>query len=491
VDGNVLVYIDMRILPSIALVALATLPAFGQAPRVAALAASKDSLHELSSSIETLSRTVNRAVVQIFSTGYTLGSDDDESGAGTSTGLVTKQRSSGSGVMLSSDGYIVTNNHVVKNARRVRVQLVSPPDGPGASPDAALHAHGKLLEARVIGVDREADLAVLKVDAPIPLATVKLADSDALRQGQIVLAFGNPLGLENSVSLGIVSSLGRQIKPDDPMVYIQTDAPINPGNSGGPLLDANGDVVGINTFILTQSGGSEGIGFAIPSNVVRNVYLQIRKDGHVHRGEIGVSVQSITPELAAGLGLKQDSGAILSDVEPDGPGARAGLAAGDIILSLDGHEVQNARQFQVALYNIALNGVVDIGVARGDDKLEMKATVTERDDDPFRFVDLVKPEDNLVPKLGIIGVPITADVAKLLPETRRPYGVIVAARAGESEYSGQGGLKLGDIIYAVNTTPISTLDALRTAVNGLKTIDPLVLQIERGGKLVFLTLSEE
>jgi serine protease Do len=244
----------------------------------------------------------------VFSTGYALGEEDGEAGAAATAGLVTKQRSSGSGVVLSPDGYIVTNNHVVRNARRIRLQLVSLPDEPGARRQQRMHAHGKLLEATVVGVDREADLAVLKVDAGAKPPTLKLADSDTLRQGQMVLAFSNPLGLENSVSLGIVSSAGRQIKPDDPMVYIQTDASINPGNSGGPLLDSDGNVVGINTFILTQSGGSEGIGFAIPSNIVRNVYEQIRKDGHVHRGEIGATVQSITPELAAGLGLKQDTG---------------------------------------------------------------------------------------------------------------------------------------------------------------------------------------
>jgi len=392
---------------------------------------------------------------------------------------------------LTGDGYIVTNNHVVRNARRIRVQVASPPDLPDSSPRPAFHAHGKLLEAKVVGVDREADLAVLKVEPETPLAVLKLADSDILRQGQVVLAFGNPLGLENSVSLGIVSSVGRQVKPDDPMVYIQTDAPINPGNSGGPLLDADGNVVGINTFILSQSGGSEGIGFAIPSNVVRNVYEQIRKDGHVHRGEIGVTAQSITPELAAGLDLHQDTGVILADVDPDGAAAMAGLQTGDIVLSLNGRSMANARQFETALYNIPLNQTVDIEVLRGLQNLPVRVKVSERDDDPFRFVDLVKPEENRVPKLGIIGVPITKDIASVLPETRKPYGIIVAARTGEAEYSGQGGLRLGDVIYSVNTSPVSTLDALRGAVDNLKASDPLVLQIERDGALMYLTLSAE
>jgi serine protease Do len=403
--------------------------------------------------------------------------------------LVTKQRSSGSGVVLSPDGYIVTNNHVVRNARRIRVQLASLPDEAGSA-HPQLHAHGKLLEAKVVGVDREADLAVIKVEPGMPLPTLKLADSDGLRQGQIVLAFGNPLGLENSVSLGIVSSVGRQIKPDDPMVYIQTDAPINPGNSGGPLLDSDGNVVGINTFILSQSGGSEGIGFAIPSNIVRNVYEQIRKDGHVHRGEIGATVQSITPELAAGLDLKQDTGVILDDVTPEGAADKAGLKPGDIVLSLNNRPMLNAREFETALYSIALNQMVDIEVLRGSQKVPARVTVSEREDDPFRFLDLVKPEENRVSKLGIVGVPITQEIARLLPDTRKQYGIIVAARTGDSDYSGQGGLKLGDVIYSVNTTPVATLEALRNAVDQLKAADPLVMQIERDGALMYLTLSE-
>lgn len=482
---------------SLLVLILATAAVYGQepSPKIAALAASKDSLHELSASIQTLARSVSPAVVQVFSTGYTLADDDSES-SGTSTGLVTKQSSTGSGVILSPDGFIITNNHVVRNARRIRVQLASPPDeknagAPGAESQPPFHAHGKLLEAKVVGFDRVADLAVLKVDADAPLPVLKLSDSDNLRQGEVVLAFGNPLGLENSVSLGIISSVSRQVKPDDPAVYIQTDAPINPGNSGGPLLDADGAVVGINTFILTQSGGSEGIGFAIPSNIVRNVYDQIRKDGHVHRGEIGVSVQDITPDLAVGLDLKQDTGVILGDVTPDGPAAKAGLQPGDIVYAVEGKRVNSAREFGIALYRIPLNNTVTVGVLRGADKLSLKVKVEERDDDPFRFVDLVKPEQNKVTKLGIVGIPITQEVAKMLPETRKPYGVIVAARTGEAEYSGQGGLKLGDVIYSVNTTPVSSLDALRQSVNALKPADPLVLQIERDGTLIYLTLSEE
>jgi serine protease Do len=353
--------------------------------------ASTETLRTLSDSIEALSHRVNRAVVQVFSTGYALADEESESGT-TTAGLVTKQRSSGSGVLVSPDGYIVTNNHVVQNARRVRVQLAYAPDMPGNPQHSVVRQRGKILEAKVIGTDREADLALLKVETSEPLPVLKFADSEMLRQGQIVLAFGNPLGLENSVSLGIVSSVGRQIRPDDPMIYIQTDAPINPGNSGGPLLNPEGEIVGINTFILSQSGGSEGIGFAIPSNIVKSVYEQIKKDGHVHRGEIGVSAQSITPELAAGLGLKQDWGVILSDVYPDGPAAAAGLQPSDIVLSLNGKPMENARQFEVDLYRIPLNQMAAIEVLRDTEKIRTQVKVAEREDDPFRFLDLVKPE---------------------------------------------------------------------------------------------------
>jgi serine protease Do len=461
-------------------------------PLAALTATAQDQLRTLSDSIEALSHRVNGAVVQVFSTGYALAGEED-TGSTTTAGLVTKQRSSGSGVIVSADGFIITNNHVVQNARRVRVQIASSMEARAGAAEGKPRnrpMRSKFLEATVVGTDREADLAVLKVVSPTALQVLKLADSESLKQGQIVLAFGNPLGLENSVSMGIVSSVGRQVKPDDPMTYIQTDAPINPGNSGGPLVDSNGDVVGINTFILTQSGGSEGIGFAIPSNIVNSAYKQIRKDGHVHRGEIGVTSQSITPELAAGLSLKQDWGVILSDVDPDGPAAAGGLQPGDIVVSLDGKPVLDSRQFEIALYRIALDAKVTVGAIRDADRFSADVKVKERQDDPFRFLDLVNPEKNRVQRLGIVGIEITGDLARALPDTRKPYGIIVAARSGESEYSGQGGLKLGDVIYSLNNVPVSTLDALRGAVDRLKATDPLVMQIERNGKLMYLTLSD-
>jgi len=441
-----------------------------------------DSLHDLSANMEVLARRVSRSVVQIFSTGYAL-SDANDSGA--TVALLTRQRATGSGVILSADGYILTNGHVVSNARRVRVRLAAD----GATGQSILQPAGKILDARVVGVDRDTDLAVLKIEKT-GLEPLRLGDSDTLRQGQLVMAFGNPLGLENSVSLGIVSSVARQIKPDDFMIYIQTDAPINPGNSGGPLVDADGNVMGLNTFIYSQSGGSEGLGFAIPSNIIKNVFEQLRDNGHVHRGEIGVVAQTITPALADALKLLQDWGVILSDVTPDGPADKAGLKAGDIVLSLNGKAMENVRQLDVNLYRYKLGDKVNVQVLRGEEKVTYPVAVTEREDDPQRFADMVDPVKNIVPQLGILGIALDKSVSQLLPDLRRSIGVVVAARAGESPYSGDS-LKLGDVIYEVNGTPVSSVDALRGALDKLKDTDPLALLVERDGQLVYVTMQIE
>jgi serine protease Do len=441
-----------------------------------------DALHDLSAALESLSHKAGQAVVQVFSSGFTLNSDEESGNAS----LLTRQKSTGSGVLISSDGYIVTNAHVVQGGLHIEVQLaMSLERAPGHS---VIRPSGTRLEAKIVGIDRGSDLAVLKIDRT-GLSFLRFGDSEELRQGQLVLAFGNPLGLANSVSMGVVSSVGRQIKPDDPMIYIQTDAPINPGNSGGPLLNADGHVVGINTFILSQSGGSEGIGFAIPSNIVSSVTRQIRKDGHVHRGEIGVRAQSITPSLAKGLGLSRDWGVLLGDVDPEGPAAEAGLKVGDIVLALNGKVMENARQLQVNLYRQAVGEKVKLEVLRVTQKLAFEVEVIERDDDPLRFADLVNPDENIVLKLGILGIEINQKIALMVPDLRMKYGVVVAARAAGSPYSTV--LAPGDVIYSLNGTPVTSVVALRQALDQLKPNEPTVLQIERDGHLKYLELELE
>ena len=443
----------------------------------------QDVIENLSAAIENLSQRVNRSVVKIVTSGYGL-SEDSDSG---NTSLLTRQRATGSGVILTADGYIVTNAHVVQGSRRIRVQLPTSERAARQS-RSLLKPAGTVLDARIVGVDRETDVAVLKIEAT-DLPHLTLGESRELRQGQLVMAFGSPLGLQNSASLGVVSAVARQLKPDSPMIYIQTDASINPGNSGGPLVDMSGRVIGLNTMILSQSGGSEGIGFAIPSDTLRNVYTQIRKEGHVHRGQIGVSVDTITPLLAAGLQLPRDWGVLVADVTPEGPADKTGIQPGDIILSLNGRVMENARQLQVGLYRFPVGEKVNLEVLRGDDHLTMNVTVAAQDDDPQRFADLVDPTKNLIPKLGILGVEIDKRLAAMLPDLRKQYGIVVAARAAGAEVDVD--LRPGDVIYAINNEPTSTVAALMDTLNQLKTGDPAVLQLERDGRLMYVAFEME
>jgi serine protease Do len=463
--------------------AIVTAPfVFAQSPPTAppAPAAAKPlppSLRELSASFESLASRVRPAVVQIFSTGYARGESEDDSA---NTALLSKQTSTGSGVILTADGYIVTNNHVVENARKIEVKL--PTRG-------TVRSQGMTLTAKVVGVDRETDLAVLKIDGK-NLTTLALGDSSKLRQGELVMAFGNPFGLEGSVSTGVVSSTSRQLKPDDAMAYIQTDAPINPGNSGGPLVDADGRVVGINTLIYTRSGGSEGIGFAVPSNVVRNIYTQIRKDGHVHRGHIGIGLQGITPTLAKGLGLGQDWGVVVNDIEPDGPAKSAGVQIGDVIQSLDGKTVESASQLENEIYGLGLKESVRLALLRDGKTINVIVPVHEKEDDPQRFADMVDPENNLISKLGILAVELNEKVADMLPDLRHDYGLVVAARTAAAPYSGTE-LETGDVIYEINNAPTLSVKGLRDALDKMKSGDAVVLQVERSGRLLYLPLELE
>src|ERR1700730_17408333 len=434
------------------------------------------SLSDLSSSLESLVTRVRPAVVQIFSTGYTAAEENDA----TTTSLLTKQHSIGTGVVVGEDGYVITNAHVVRGARVIEVRLPALRREPVAA---------KLLEAKRVGMDREIDLAVLKIDKT-GLPHLALGDSERLHQGELVMAFGNPLGLEGSVSMGIVSSTARQIHPDDLMAYIQTDAPINPGNSGGPLIDSHGRVVGINTFILTQSGGSEGLGFAIPSNLVHRVYNQIRHEGHVHRGRIGVYAQTITPAMAEGIGLAQDSGVILSDVEPEGPADKAGTKVNDIVLTLNGKMMRTAPQLEMEIFRAPMGQKLTLAVLRGSDHLTIDVAVAQTEDDPQRFADLVNPEDNLIPRLGILGIGIDKKLAELLPDLRNSYGVVVAAGSATDIATGTG-LKHGDVIYSVNGSPVSTIAALKSRLGEFKTGQEVVMQIERSGRLMYVTLELE
>jgi serine protease Do len=399
----------------------------------------------------------------------------------TGTSKVQSERGGGSGVIVDPDGYIITNAHVVGNSSRIEVLI--PERNTDKRYASILKPAGKLVDAEVVGIDRETDIAVLKV--PVKgLPALKLGDSGALHQGELVLAAGSPFGLQNSVTMGIVSAVARQVRPDDPMIYIQTDAPINAGNSGGPLLNVDGDVIGINTFILSESGGNLGVGFAAPSAIVRAVYEQIRKNGRVRRGQVGLVVQTITPRLAAALELPNETGALVADVVPSGSADAAGIEIKDIILTLDGKVIENARQFGVNIYQ-KTDQTVTLEVLRRGQKKSIQVAVLERPKDPDRLMSLVRKENNLVPRLGLLAADLDEKVLPLLPTPRKFTGAVVAG-ALEDGPAAAAGLRTGDVIHEINNRPVRNLKDLQDAARGLKHDQTVVLQLERSGQLQFV-----
>jgi serine protease Do len=288
------------------------------------------------------------------------------------------------------------------------------------------------------------------------------------------------------VTMGVVSAVARQLEAEDPMIYIQTDAPINPGNSGGALVDSDGRLVGINTLIYSQSGGSEGIGFAAPSNIVKNVFTQIRRNGRVRRGEVGVSPQTITPVLAEALGLSEEGGVILADVDPKGPAAKSGVQAGDIVVSLDGKPMENGRQFRVNLYTRPIGEEVHLDVQRGSDRRQVSITIAERDDDLGRLAEIAAIQRELLPELGVVVVDLTDRIAKLLPERRSDSGAVIVVVAPDAPFSQQGRLQAGDIVRAINGTPVRNITDLKHLSAVLKTGSAVALLLERQGDLMYL-----
>lgn len=440
-------------------------------------------LEQLDSAIEELTARISPAVVQILVTGY--GTVEEKNQA--QTAFVARERAIGSGVIVDPDGYIITNAHVVEGAQRIHVALPMPLV---SAPDQ-IEPAGKqrILDARLIGLHKESDLALLKIDET-GLPTLSLGTHRPVHQGQLVFAIGSPEGLQNSVTMGVVSSVGRQADASRPLVYIQTDAPINPGNSGGPLVDIDGYVIGVNTFILSQGGGSEGLGFAIPADIVGFVYKSLRKIGHVHRAEIKAGAQTITPSLAKGLGLAQSWGVVIDDVTPDGPAEAAGLHIGDIVVSADGRPIGTLPAFTTALYFHPLDEVLKLMVLRGSESKTLFIPVFEMKDSIDNLAELVTSPDSLVNRLGVLAADLNDQVRSLLGNLRNPSGVVVVARVADFVRLDTG-LEAGDVIHTVNQTPIDSLTSLRAAIRQIKPRDPVVLQVERGGGFQWLAFDME
>jgi serine protease Do len=442
-----------------------------------------NTLVALSQSVRRLTDHIAPAVVEIVVSGY--GSRNE--GAGRAANSVSSEESSGSGILVDPDGYIMTNAHVVEGAVRIRafVQEASASTGQQGTP----FPDAQTFNARILGVDHDADLALLKIDAR-GLPALPFGDSDKVHQGDLVFAVGSPLGLRNSLSMGVVSSPARALSDDTPILYIQTDAPINPGNSGGALVDTTGAVIGMNTFIVSQSGGNEGIGFAIPSNIVRNTYEQLRRTGRVSRGNIGILAQDITPVLARGLGLSRQRGVIVADVNPGGPADDSGMKRKDIVLDFDGRPINTTLQLANEVYRRKSGEKAGITVLRGNDRLTLTVEIHEQASSFDPLEALVSPEKNLVPRLGILCVEIDQRVAELIPDLRRQYGLIVVARSpdGQAQFID---LEPGDVIHAINNLPISSLTTFQQAVQELKSGDAVVLQIERDQRFQYLAFEIE
>ncbi|MGA9979314.1 MAG: trypsin-like peptidase domain-containing protein [Candidatus Sulfotelmatobacter sp.] len=439
-------------------------------------------LVQLNDALESLAARVSPAVVQILVTGYGPLHEEDSA----QTALIVRQHAVGSGVIVDPNGYIMTNAHVVEGAQRIRVALPLPmSDSAGQVPEGKR----RILEARLLGMHKETDLALLKID-DTDLPTLSLMSQQRPRVGQLVFAIGSPEGLQNSVTMGVISALARQPDPTKPITYIQTDAPINPGNSGGPLVDMNGAVVGINTFILSSGGGSEGLGFSIPARVVDFVYHSLRKYGHVHRVEIGAVAQEITPTLADGLHLPRRWGVMVVDVKPGGPAASAGLKIQDIVLFADDRRIETLPSLTSALYLHRVDQVLKLEILRGREKKILYIPAIEHHDQMDQLLDAANPENSLISRLGILGVDLTPELRSQLGSLRLPSGVIVVGRTADLILPDTG-LQAGDLIHQLNTTSIDSMEGLRAAVRELKTGDPVVLQVERDGGLMYLSFEME
>jgi serine protease Do len=463
--------------------ALCLLPLQASAFAAAQNGSATDPLHQASGSIQSLVRRVTPSVVQVVVTGYKPMTED----LSRTDVAVGHGRSFGSGAIIDPDGYIVTNAHLVSGAERIDVII------PADDADGSQRLGGvgpRVVQARTVGVAEDLDLALLAVDAH-GLPALRIADYDTLRQGELVFAFGSPDGLRNSVSMGMVSAVARQVEEDSPIVYIQTDAAINPGNSGGPLVNVDGELVGINTFIRSISGGNEGLGFALPSALVALAYPQLRDYGRMHRAIIGVSVQTINPLLKAGLGLSTDFGLIVSDVLPGSPAANVGLRVGDIITALDGRRVDKLTLpgLYLFLYSLKDGQPTTVEVLRGSETLRVNVTAVVPSEDSEEG-DTTDSDASLVEALAIFAVPLTERIMQTLPRLRQSDGVMVGVRI-DAPHPIDVALEKGDVIHSVNGIPVSTPAELQRVLDGVERHGAVVLQVEREGLFTYMATERD
>ena len=440
-------------------------------------------LAQLNSSIQAVVAKASAAVVQIKVAGY----GQEEEHATHDAMRVVRQHVIGSGIIVDPDGYILTNAHVVEGAQRIRVIL--PPRPVDSQLELRTTARMQMLDATLIGKNKESDIALLKVEAR-GLPYLHLRANVPVHQGELVFAIGSPEGLQDTVTMGVVSAVTRQVDSNDSIVYVQTDAAINPGNSGGPLVDVNGNIVGMNTMMLSHGGGSEGLGFALPAAIVYFDYEHLRKYGHVPRIMIGISAQDITPPLAAGLALARNWGAIVSDVQADGPAKFAGLQPGDIVLAVDRRPIRGVPDLVAALYLHPSVGDVKVDVLRGEDRLSFNIRAVTPPDKLSQLSDVPADQQSLISRLGVLVTDLDARIAPLVHAEDLIGGVVVI---GETEQPGPSltGLAPGDVILALNHTPAESVSQLRAIVHRLKPGDPVALEVRHNGKQKYVAFEME
>ena len=386
-----------------------------------------------------------------------------------------RERSLGSGVIADPKGHIITNNHVVSKADEIRVLL----------------SDKRELKAKVVGTDPKTDIAVIQVEAK-DLPTIPWADSDKLQVGEYVLAIGNPFGLNQTVTMGIISAVGRaNVGIAEYEDFIQTDAAINPGNSGGALVNARGELIGINTAIFSQSGGYMGIGFAVPSNMVRSVMEQLLKGGKVVRGYLGVSIQELTQDLAKQFGASETKGVLISDVLADSPARRARLERGDVIIEFDGRIVENPTQFRNLVAQTPIGKKAHIRLIRNGQTKALDVTIAEQ---PKNMAQAESPGDSNE-EARSSGAFAGLDVRELTPELARRFnlsrdgqGGVVVARVADGSPAGEAGVQVGDVITEVNRKPIATLRDFQNATDKLLPKDSALVLVHRNGRNLYLTI---
>ncbi len=383
-----------------------------------------------------------------------------------------KEQSLGSGVIVSADGYIITNNHVVEKSDEIKVTLLDK----------------RSFRGRIIGSDPKTDIAIVKIDAN-NLPMVPWGDSEKLRVGEFVLAIGNPYGLSHTVTMGIISAVGRaNVGIADYEDFIQTDAAINPGNSGGPLVNIKGELIGINTAIFSRTGGYQGIGFAVPSNMVRPLMSQLIQKGKIIRGWLGVTIQEMTPELSRKFSLEKSRGALVSDVAKRSPAEKAGIMRGDILLELDGKEIRDVASLRNMVAQSKVGSDVSIKLLRSGKEYTVRLIIAELPREVAEVTPNQMPDESEIGALtGLTVMGLTKEIAKQLGFSKDEKGVVVV-RVEPASPADEAGIKKGDVIKEIDRKQVNNLEDFNRIASATKKSETILLFIARGDKKFYVTL---